>query len=350
MVGMGLGQWLMGPLSDAYGRKKIMLSSIGLYTLASLLCALATSAWFLLAARGIQAISASGCLVVGNAIIRDSVHSSKSAFAYSILNGINSLAPLIAPKLGAYLYISTHRWQATFLFLVIFGMIEIPIVAKFLDETLSKEDRLPVNMKNWCESQMLFISNNGFLIYAYAATIGMSCLFDFFSISPILLISNLNVSVSNFGYYFAINAMTFIVATIFCTIFQKLLSNLNILRLGMSIIAIGSWVMLYYSKIHELSTSVFMAPMCIVTFGAGFIFGPAIALAMLPFGKRAGYAAATYGVIQYSFAAIIGSYIVYYPVNDASSFGITIGTLALISVFLLFMLKNTEINNNATSA
>lgn len=290
-------------------------------------------------------MAASGCLVTSNAIVRDCLDSQKSAKVYSMINGMNSLAPLLAPKLGGYLYITTGMWQSTFIFLVAFGLIETVIVFFFLQETLPIESRLKKKSGNWLLDQKIFVGNINFLVSTFAGMLAMACLFAFFSLSPILLISNLHLSVSKFAYYFGINDLIFIVATIFCTLSQNILSTLNTLRLGIFIVMISSGVMFIVSKNYELEIMLFMAPAVAMTFGAGFIFGPAISMAMQPFGMRAGSAAAMYGAIQYIVAAIIGSFIIHYSNSKADFFGITIFILSMLIFLssLLFIKKNENI-------
>lgn len=336
MIGVGLGQFIGGTLSDIHGRKRVMLASIFIYTISSILCALAESAWFLLLARAGQALASSGCIVTSNAIIRDTVESESSAKIYSILNGLNSLAPLLAPKLGGYLYIATGMWQSTFAFLALFGVVETLIVMFFLKETLPKEKRNTNKRVNWIIEQKYFLFNRQFVTSTLAGVLAMACLFTFFSISPILLIGNLGVSVSSFAHYFGLNALMFIFSTIVCTKLQNVTSTSNVLKIGVAVVMLSSLSMSAIASFYKLGVMQFMVPAVAMTFGAAFIFGPAISIAMAPFEERAGSAAAMYGASQNIIAALIGSLIINYSNDKADVFGLVIAIVSFLVLISLF--------------
>ncbi|MCK4934826.1 MAG: MFS transporter, partial [Simkaniaceae bacterium] len=121
MLVCGFGQLFIGPLSDHFGRRKIVLASIAVFTLGSFACTLARSIEFLILARMLQALGACGMMVTAYAIVRDLFDGKENFKAYSYLNGSIAISPLIAPLFGGYL-VYWFNWRATFLFLTILGI------------------------------------------------------------------------------------------------------------------------------------------------------------------------------------------------------------------------------------
>ena len=103
LVGFACAQVLYGPLSDRHGRRPVLLAALGLYLVASLACALAFSIETLIAARFVQAVGASGAIVLARAVVRDMFEGSRIGREMSRMAAIMALAPLVAPLLGGVL-------------------------------------------------------------------------------------------------------------------------------------------------------------------------------------------------------------------------------------------------------
>ncbi len=143
VLGMGFGTFVTGPLSDAFGRKPVLLAGVGLYILGALFGALAQSLELLLAARLLQGIGAAGPRIVSLAIIRDLYAGRTMARLMSLVMLIFSLVPVFAPALGALI---SHfaGWRGLFASFVIFALISALWVGLRQPETLAPENRRPL--------------------------------------------------------------------------------------------------------------------------------------------------------------------------------------------------------------
>jgi MFS transporter, DHA1 family, multidrug resistance protein len=135
-------QILLGPLSDRFGRRPVLLAGLGLFTLASLACVLAPSVESLVALRVVQAVGGSAGLVLARAIIRDLYETGKAASMLGYLTMGFAISPMFAPFIGGVLQ-STFDWRASFWFMAAFGVLCMAVAWRRIEETnLNPSDRM----------------------------------------------------------------------------------------------------------------------------------------------------------------------------------------------------------------
>ncbi len=158
MLGMGAGTFIAGPLSDALGRKPILLGGIALYILGALLSSVAQSLEMLLLARAFQGVGAAGPRVAAMALIRDLHRGPNMAQIISFTMMVFTLVPAAAPLVGT-LILTFAGWRAIFLAFVIFALITGTWLARRQSETLAPENRRPVRLKLMAEAITEMVSN-----------------------------------------------------------------------------------------------------------------------------------------------------------------------------------------------
>ena len=134
MIGFSLGMLLYGPLSDAYGRRPILLGGVGLYVAATLACALAPGVGMLVAVRFIQALGAGAASVLARAIARDTHAPHEAAKVLSLLAIVTSCGPLVAPLIGGQLLL-LGSWRFVFAVLTFYGLISLVTIIYRVDES-----------------------------------------------------------------------------------------------------------------------------------------------------------------------------------------------------------------------
>ena len=122
LVGLALGQLISGPLSDTFGRRRPLLVGLAMYTVASLLCAVAPSVWGLIALRVLQGIGGAAGIVIARAVVRDHFAGSEAARFFALTMLVNGLAPILAPIIGGQLLLIT-TWQGVFVVLGAIGAV-----------------------------------------------------------------------------------------------------------------------------------------------------------------------------------------------------------------------------------
>ncbi|WP_175023228.1 multidrug effflux MFS transporter [Rugamonas rivuli] len=190
-----------GALSDAFGRRNVVLVSLVMFAIGTLGCAAAHSVHYLWAFRILQGVSSGAGVVVGRAIIRDLYEDAAAARLLSMVTMIFSIAPAIAPILGGWV-VTLFDWRAIFLALLAYSVLLFIYCYRRLPETLPKEKRHPFNphflLRNYTEilRSPLFHMKSGVVACNFAG------LFLYISSAPVFLPQHLGLGASQFGWLF----------------------------------------------------------------------------------------------------------------------------------------------------
>jgi DHA1 family bicyclomycin/chloramphenicol resistance-like MFS transporter len=140
LVGYAAGQIVIGPLSDRFGRRRVLVGGLAVYSLATLACASSPSISILIAARLFQGVSASGGPVMVRAIVRDHFEGDRAAHTMSSLTTVFAVGPLLAPIIGGALLVR-YGWPSIFLFIAFWSFVLLIVAWTFLGESLSEPDQ-----------------------------------------------------------------------------------------------------------------------------------------------------------------------------------------------------------------
>ena len=205
-LGLALGQAIIGPFSDAIGRRKPLLIGLVAYALASLLCAMSPTILSLVGLRFVQGFAGAAGIVIARAIVRD-LHSGVAAARFmSVLMLVSGLAPILAPVLGGQL-LRFVPWQGIFFLLAVVGALLTVVVARGLPETLPVNQRQTGGLRETITTFGQLLSNRAFLGYALANGLAIAGIFAYISGSPFILQELYGVSPQTFSLIFAVNAI-----------------------------------------------------------------------------------------------------------------------------------------------
>jgi Bcr/CflA subfamily drug resistance transporter len=193
----GLGQLLIGPLSDHYGRKPVFYAASTCYAVGAVLCAVAPQIGWLIVGRFVCSLGACGMLVTSFALVRDVYASDDSARMYSFLNGAIGISPTFAPIIGGYLAVY-FGWQSIFSFLALIGVFAITITRLYIEETHPPEKRVPMSKAVFKRYVDIF-THPQFLVYSLISGLAEGIFFCFFSISPFIIIDQKGEPTHYFG-------------------------------------------------------------------------------------------------------------------------------------------------------
>lgn len=190
-----------GPLSDAIGRKRVILGGLAVFTLASAGCALSTSLPMLLLFRVLQGLSAGVGLIVGRAVVRDVLQGDDAQRLMSQVSMVFGIAPAIAPIVGGWL-LGWHRWPAIFWFLVAFSLVLMVATWRALPETHPPSARLPLRARPLGRGYWAIFANPRFQRLAAAGTFNFGALFLYIASAPAFVLDLLGLDVRRFGWFF----------------------------------------------------------------------------------------------------------------------------------------------------
>lgn len=339
LFAMGIGQILIGPLADRFGRRPIALAGILLYISSSLLAASGMAFHWLQIARILQGIAACASSIVVFSAVRDRFDAKQSAHYYSYLNGVICVIPALAPTLGGLLAMQ-FGWRSTFLFMALYAIIVLIIVAYRLPETRPQHTDTAGALYRWARFKPV-LQNRHFLFYAITCMVGMASILTYVSYAPIWLIDHLGVSEVSFSGLFALNAAVNIVACFAAPMVIKRRGNRPTVIIALLTLLTSALIQLLVQEWgpHTGMPAAFgfMLPMMLLCIGFALLLGPATSMALSAFGERAGTATAILGCIQMSGAALLGGLIQQTALTAPYAVALLMGGLAIGLLSMLMM-------------
>jgi MFS transporter, DHA1 family, multidrug resistance protein len=296
-----LGQLVVGPISDRYGRRWPVLMGFAVFFLGSIWCGLATDLPSLLTGRVIQAAGACATSVLSRAIARDLFSGAALARAMALIMIAMAAAPGFSPLLGGALD-HIFGWRSEFVFVGVFAAIGAIAYGALLGET-HNSTRIPLNPLAIAKNYLGLITDRRFLVPAATVGLIMGGLFAMFSATPRVLIEGLHFTPIQLGLFFAGTVMIVFAAGMLATRLAPRFGLDRSIRGGLATAATGS-VAILLASIFNASFLPFLLGMCVFLLGMGIVNPLGTAQALSPFGEKAGAASALLGFWQMMGAAI----------------------------------------------
>lgn len=302
-IGLALGQLCYGPLLDRFGRKRPLYAGMTLFILASLGCIAARSPGLFIALRLLQAIG--GCVagVGAVAMVRDFFPARESAKILSLLILVLSVSPLFAPSIGS-LVATTAGWQWIFVILAGFAALMIAVTATLLPEGHEPDPGISLRPTAIVRGFLGVIENPQFATYAIGGAFSFAGLFVYVTGSPIIFIQGFHLGPHAYGLVFAALACSFIGGSQLNVWLSRRHQDRKIFRTALIcqnvvvlIILIGT-VLGWYGLAANIALLMLYLPFC------GIAYPNAAAIALAPFSKNIGSAAAALGFLQMSIGAL----------------------------------------------
>jgi DHA1 family bicyclomycin/chloramphenicol resistance-like MFS transporter len=349
LLGLAVGQVVIGPASDALGRRRPLLVALAGYAVASLLCATAPSVSALVALRFAQGFAGAGGIVIARAIVRDLHSGVAAARFYSLLMLVNGSAPILAPLFGGQLLRVTD-WRGVFVVLALIGAVLLVAAALGLDETVAPEARQPGGIRATLGTFRRLLGDRAFVGYALSAGLAIAAMFAYIAGSPFVLQDIYGVSPQRFSLAFGVNALGLVVAG---QINGRLVGRVPLIRLltaGLTAIAVGG-VALLVVVLAGIGLVGILPALFVVVASLGFVLPNSTALALTAHKRTAGSASALLGVLQYAVGAAAAPLVGIAGETTARPMAVVIATLgaAALAAFLLLARAPTEQPSSQTA-
>jgi MFS transporter, DHA1 family, multidrug resistance protein len=295
MIGFGVGQFVMGPLSDRFGRRPVLIGGMILYVIASLLAIAAPSFETVLLARALQGLGTAATRVIATSIVRDCYAGRRMASVMSLAMMVFIAVPVIAPSFGQAVMLLT-QWRGIFIVLMLYGVLALIWSALRMPETLPVSERKSLAWRDVLGAFRQTVTNRQTLGYALAAGGVLGALFAYvFSSQQVF------TEIFKLGHYFPIAFAAVAVGIAIAGFLNARIVG----RLGMRVISHGGLVgavavagiMLVAAKLQMLHLPLFLMLSTLMMFAFGLMFANFTALAMEPQGHIAGTASSLYGSI-----------------------------------------------------
>lgn len=235
-IGFSIGIMLWGPLSDVFGRKKILFVGVILYILSSVLCSLSTNYLQLELGRVGQGFSDAACITVAYAIIRDCFAGVSLTKAMATLGSIVMLAPIVAPSVGVFIMHITNKWQYIFHFFTAYGAF-LFLICFIIPETMVENSRV-TKIKSAFSYYGSHLANYRFIILVIAAAVSFAASFSFIGVSAVVYLKVYNTSKFDYALLFGMNGIIVMVANF---ILRQMTNKMSLQSIK-SIVLIGAIV------------------------------------------------------------------------------------------------------------
>lgn len=218
MVGLAVGQLIIGPLSDKYGRKYPLMVSLMVFCISTLGCLYAPNIHTFIFFRLFQGLSGAGGVVISKSIATDLYEGTRLARFYSILSSVQGLAPICAPVVGGMLLTVTD-WKGIFWILFLIGVLLI-VTLSFFIESLSSDNRQTGNMAAMIAGYKQVIRNSRFMRYVLVQAFAMGVMFAYIAASPFVFQVHFGVSPQVYSLCFGANAIAIMIGSLAVTKFR----------------------------------------------------------------------------------------------------------------------------------
>jgi DHA1 family bicyclomycin/chloramphenicol resistance-like MFS transporter len=310
MIAFGIGQVFYGPAGDRFGRRPVILVGVGVYVLASIGCAFAAAAGYLVMLRLFQGLSACGSVVLARTMVRDLAERDQAARAMSLMMACTSIAPMLAPLLGGQI-LWFLGWRA--IFFILAGIGTVAWLAAFirLPETLRPEYRQPLVFGEILRRFGQLLRHRAFMGYALTSTFQFATLLSFLSGSPFVFIEHYGVPPRLYGLLFGGMVVFMTIGSLLNARFAPVFGSAKILRYvvfaplitGMTALILGQ-IEAHYGTIGMWPFVLCIAPQIATV---GVVGANSTVLALQRYPHMAGTASSLMGLMQFGLGALFGA-------------------------------------------
>lgn len=341
LLGFAGAQLLVGPLSDRYGRKIILLICYSIFVIASLVCALATEVEVLIAARFVQSLGGCAGVLISRVIVKDVYPPHEMGKIMSYMTTGFAMAPLLAPAIGGYIGV-TFGWRSLFYVFFIFGLIIIFWTAFAFKETNKNVNQDAIKLNRLFSHYGSLFKQANFFKYLIVVCCSVAGVLTYTSGSSFILIELLNVPAKYYGLLFSISALGMLLGSIVAARLNSNIGSANTIWYGVIILVVAGICMAILPWLGVFSVVTIVAPMFMYSFGNGIVMPTAMSLAIMPFPKKAGFAAALIGCCQSALGGFCGYIISELYSDSAIPMTSMIGFLSIISFISILSVRFSQ--------
>ncbi len=324
VIGLVVGQLVLGPLSDARGRRWLLIGSTLVCALASVLCALAPSAGWLTVWRFLQGASGGGGIVLARAVAADIASGVAAARLFSLFMTLSSVAPIAAPVLGGVLLAATGSWRPMFWLLAAISLVLAAATWRAIPETLPPERRHAGGLRRTGRAFVDLARDRVFAGYALTVAFAYASLFGYISGSPFALQEVYGLSATHFSLVFALNAAGMIVLGLLNARLVRRYPVRSLLVIGLVASTVAAAILLVVVAGAGLGLLAVLPPLFLVVASRGLVSANATVLGV----KRAPAAGAASAVLG---ACMFGGGILVSPLMALGGEGTAVPMAAVVA-------------------
>jgi DHA1 family bicyclomycin/chloramphenicol resistance-like MFS transporter len=342
LVGLAVGQLVVGSISDSRGRRVPLLVGLVGYAVTSLLCAITPSIYLLIVLRVLQGVAGGAGIVIARAVVRDLYSGVAAARFYALLMLVNGLAPILAPVFGSQL-LRVGSWRGVFVTLGLIGAVLVAVAAIWLPETLPQERRRGGGLGVTLRTFRMLLADRLFLGCALTSGCSIAAMFAYIAGSPFVLEDIYGVSPQVFSLVFASNALGIIVAGQLSARLVGRIAPVALLTAGVVIGVSGGVTLLVVITVGGGGLAVVLPALFLVVASVGLVIPNATALALADHPQVAGSGSALLGLAQFIIGGAVAPLVGVGGTGTAFPMALVIAALGLAAlVACIFLVLPTD--------
>ena len=301
LLSLAAAQLLLGPLSDRFGRRPVVLAGLALSTAASLAAIATSSIDALIAVRIVQAIGASTGIVIARAMIRDLFERERAAAMIGLVTTGIVIAPMVAPMIGGILD-TAFGWESIFLFLAALSAMVLTWAVVVLPETR------PAGIAHtpgtlWRDTRSL-LGNTKFYGYVLCGALGSAPFFTFLGGGPHVVVTLMGRTSAEYGVWFAVTSLGYMSGNFSVSRLSQRFGIDSLIMAGIGFEVIGAALTVgLVATVPEAGPAIIFLPQLVISYGNGLLLPNSIAGAVSIRPQAAGTASGMTGFVQMSIGA-----------------------------------------------
>lgn len=294
--GFAITQLFCGPISDAVGRRPVVLAFMAIYLLACLMILFSSSIEVMLAARFLQGVGAAAGMAIARAIVRDVFADARAMRIMNLMGLFIAIAPAIAPAIGG-LTIMVAPWKALFALMAVMGIGIIYVTIFVMRETVQR-DLSRLRPGALLASYRHLLTTPYFMLASLVVAAAIGAVYMLATILPFILMEQVGLSPAAYGFSQILQAGAFIIGALAV---QSLLARKGanaLVPIGFGVVIAGSVGLLVLLALFGPTFLTVMGPIAVYSFGIAFIMPAMLTNSLMPFPKMAGAASALTAFLQ----------------------------------------------------
>ncbi len=304
LLGLVIGQLLIGPLSDGHGRRRLLLGGSTLFTVFSLACAAAPNIEVLTTARLLEGTAGAAGMVISRAVLTDLYRGTDLTRHFSVLSMILGVAPVAAPVIGG-LIATGASWRAVFLVLAGFGLMLVLAVWRWVPESLPAERRQRGGLPAAFRAMGRLTRQRAFMGYVLVLSCASAALFAYIAGSPFVFQDIYGASATGYSLIFAVNALGMLVASGLVGALSRHLPLTTLLSVGVGLAVVGTLAQVAIDLTTGGSLITTWGCLFLAMFGTGLTITTTYTLGQTVAARAAGGASAMLGGGQFLLGGLV---------------------------------------------
>lgn len=342
LIGLAVGQLVIGTLSDRYGRRRPLIIGTVACVAVSVACALAPSVGLLIGLRFAQGFCGAAGVVISRAVIADRSRGSRAARLFAVMMLIGVLAPITAPILGGVI-VTGLGWRAVFFALAILNLLTLLGVVLTVKESLPEERRRPGGFKALGAGALGVLSNRHYLGYTLVMAFTAAGMFGYIAASPFVVQNILGFSPTAYSVTFGSCALAIGAGSLISARLVRTVSPRRVLMGGViALVAATALMVLNVTVGHVIGWATIALMACFMG-SIGFVYANATALALSEVPHAAGTGSAVLGFLQYSMGAITPPLVGLLGEGSALPMALVMFGAAMLAALAMFVLTRGHV-------